>query len=74
MEIPQVAEQIPVQFHLPDNKASTTTKLQKTTPESYMSKTQPFSSSAPVGFEAPLWEKGWKVMERLRDKETGRKR
>ncbi|XP_032925820.1 cysteine-rich secretory protein LCCL domain-containing 2 [Catharus ustulatus] len=36
VEIPQVAEQIPVQFHLPENKASTTTKLQKTTPQSYM--------------------------------------
>lgn len=52
VEIPQVAEQKPVQFHLPENKPSKTTKLQKTTPESYMSKTQPFSSLAPLGFEA----------------------
>ncbi|KAI1235582.1 hypothetical protein IHE44_0002463 [Lamprotornis superbus] len=36
VEIPQVAEQKPVQFHLPENKPSKTTKLKKTTPESYM--------------------------------------
>lgn len=42
VEIPQVAEQKPVQFHLPENKPSPkTTKPKKITPESYMSKTQP---------------------------------
>lgn len=67
-----MAEQKPVQFHLPENKPSKTIKPKKMTPESYMSKAQPFSFSAPMGFEAPLWGKVWEVMRRLRDEEAGR--
>lgn len=67
-----MAEQKPVRFQPPEPKSSKTIRPKKIIPESYMSKTQPFSFSAPMSFEAPLWEKVWKVMRRLRDKETGR--